>query len=155
MNLVTSKASAAFSYEEWCRKKDTEDRLREQLILEAKRELKEEMERKEQDESRIKEHAAQKVEEWRDLKAKEVAERLEQKRSAHMKKLADEEERRERGRHSFKQWLKDSLLTQRKEKMKKDEEQRQQERREQKENREKTKQKIDAQSAFKKWAEKK
>ena len=156
MNVVAvSKGSSVFSYEEWCRKKDTEDRLREQLIQEAKRELKEEMERKEQEESRIKEKGAQKVDEWREAKAKEVAARLEMKRMAHMKKLADEEERREKGRHCFKQWLKDSLLSQRKEKMKQDEEQRQKERREQKENREKAKQKIDAQIAFKRWAEKK
>ena len=99
---AVSKASAAFSYEEWCRKKDTEDRLREQLIQEAKRELKEEMERKEQEESRVKEQGAQKVEEWREAKAKEVAAKLELKRMAHMKKLADEEERREKGRHVFK-----------------------------------------------------
>ena len=60
------------------------------------------MERKEQEESRVKEQGAQQVEEWREAKAKEVAAKLELKRMAHLKKLADEEERREKGRHVFK-----------------------------------------------------
>lgn len=153
--VVDKNRPKKMSYEEWKRKKATEERLKKRLLVDA---LQYEYEKKIIEEEQVRqkqESSSKKIREW-DIRKKLETGRKAQEEAATQAKMKEEENRRkEAAEMKFKEWLKDNVSKLKSDKRKEREEKKQQERLKKKYERELELKKRRSEIEFQLWVEKK
>jgi hypothetical protein len=115
------------SYEEWKRKKATEERLRKRLLVDAlqyeyeKKIIEEEQERQKQD------VMSKRMREWNIRKKHEIMRKQQEEAQAQAEQIEKENQRKEQAEKQFKNWLREHVEKMRHDKIKAKEERQQQE----------------------------
>ena len=111
--LKLEEKGVKFSHGEWVRKKDHEMSLRSRLIIEAKRDLLEQLVARQEEEAMRMQARSHQMYEWENRKRLEIQHRklenLQEREAGKLKKV----HRQEESYKLFKEWLKRSLIKQR------------------------------------------
>ncbi|CDW72040.1 UNKNOWN [Stylonychia lemnae] len=154
-SVIGEKSAMAVSHEEWMRRKQHEVQLKEQLIIEAKKDMLEQLRRKQAEEQLKREEKELALMQWEERKRQEE----DLKKQEQMLKERDEKLHKQRKQiasyQCFKEWLKQSLIKQREEMLKKKIEDQQKKELEEREKKAKANMKVMAKIAYKEWKEKK
>ena len=143
------------SHEEWIRRKEHETKLKQQLILEAKKDMIEQMKVKqiEEEQKRQEKHLA--MVQWEERKKQEEYQKKLEKYHKEEKERIQKQIKQEHSYKVFKDWLKRSLIKQREEILQKKIKDQQKREMEEKEKKAKANMKVMAKIAYKEWKENK
>ena len=108
--MIGDRSSHAFTHEEWMRRKEHEAQLRDQLIIEAKKDMLEQLRRKQAEEELKRQEKELILMQWQERKrVEEDQKKFEQMRKEERDRL-EKQIKQESAYKTFKDWLKKSLI---------------------------------------------
>eukprot|EP00347_Sterkiella_histriomuscorum_P011660 403371604 len=154
-SIIGEKSALAVSHEEWMRRKLHEKQLKEQLIIEAKKDLLEQLRIKQQEEQLKREEKQLRLMQWEERKRQEEEVKLHEKYQKEQEAKFSKQIKQEESYKKFKDWLKQSLIKQREEMLQKKIKDQEHKEKEEREKKAKANMKVMAKIAYKEWKEKK
>lgn len=115
MILEMQQQAVKISHEEWARRKDHETKLRQKLIIEAKRDLLETLVMKQEEEALRMQERSHQMFEWENKKIMHAHHKKLVAVQKEQKDKLEKQQKQEISYMKFKEWLKNSLIKQREE----------------------------------------